>query len=733
MDKIDAGRYSRFLIYLVAVVLLNIAGITFFLRADLTSSNVYSLSGASIKAVSGLSEPLTIKAFFSTNLPSPHNNTERYLHDLLEEYAIAGNRHFNYRFYNVSGEENDTSRQNRELAQSYGVHSVQIQNIDQDEVKFQKAFMGLVIIHGDIVETIPTITSTDGLEYQITHAINKMNNKISALLKLEDKISVKLFLSSSLRVVGPYMDIQGLAELPERINDIIARLNTKSYGKLAFIHLDPSVQTGAGSQASRYNILRMNWEEFRDRRGRTIAADTGYAGIVVEHGNRNAKIQLIEVIRLPIFGTQYQLTDMEKLEDSISQTIEGVIDINEEIGYLADHGTLPIEGPPPTFGRAQQQNSLNNFNRLLSKEYSIKQVKLKEDGIPDGLSTMIIAGARENFTEYELYQIDQFLMKGGNLAIFADSFNEVSPQNQQGMMGQFQRPAWLPVRTGLEKLLDTYGLHVRNSIVLDENSYKQKMPRQMGGGERAIYFAPIIKNEMINKEIKPLKNIKGLIMLNASPVEADSGKVKEHNLKAERLFSSSERSWEMKDRNNINPSFISPPREKDKFSSLPLAYTLEGSLPSYFAERPVPERTEPETVGKEGQETTEQNKSEKSGVDMTAIKSQPATIKKGRPAKIFLLGTSEILRDNVIDGEGKTPNAQFVMNIIDHLNNRDDIAVMRSKTQAFNPLKKIEPAARTAIKTANVAGLPVLVIIAGIVVWLKRSAKKRMIQKIFSR
>ncbi len=176
--KVDTGKYSKFLIYLVVIVLLNAAGITLFFRLDLTSNKIYSLSEASRKVVSTLSEPLTVKVFFNSNLPAPYNNVERYLHDLLEEYAVAGGRYFNYQFYNVSGKENDMSGENQALAKSYGVHPVQIQNIEQDEVKFQKAYMGMALIHGDIIEPIPTITSTDGLEYQITSSIRKMNNKI---------------------------------------------------------------------------------------------------------------------------------------------------------------------------------------------------------------------------------------------------------------------------------------------------------------------------------------------------------------------------------------------------------------------------------------------------------------------------------------------------------------------------------------------------------------------------
>ena len=167
-------KYIKFLVYLIIVVLVNIAGITLFFRLDLSANKLYSISDASKKVVSTLSEPLTIKVFFTKNLPAPHNNTERYLHDLLEEYAIHANRYFNYSFYDVSAEEGELSeekQENQRLANNYGIHPVQIQAIEKDEVKFQRAYMGLVVIHGDLIERIPTITTTEGLEYKLTTAI----------------------------------------------------------------------------------------------------------------------------------------------------------------------------------------------------------------------------------------------------------------------------------------------------------------------------------------------------------------------------------------------------------------------------------------------------------------------------------------------------------------------------------------------------------------------------------
>jgi len=205
--------------------------------------------------VATLSEPLTINVFFTRNLPPPHNQTERYLHDLLEEYAIHSNRFFNYRFYDVSPE-GDTGElgamENQKLAKSYGIYPVQIQAVEQDEVKFKKAYMGMVLIHGDLVERIPTITSTNGLEYKLTTTMQKLNNKISALLSLKDKVRITLFLSSSLKQVAQYMGLRELSEYPVKVEEIVTSLNKKAYGKLQYIYQDPSSDKDMESLRKRY-------------------------------------------------------------------------------------------------------------------------------------------------------------------------------------------------------------------------------------------------------------------------------------------------------------------------------------------------------------------------------------------------------------------------------------------------------------------------------------------------
>lgn len=742
------AKYVKFLIYLAVVILINVVGMTLFFRLDLTRNGSYSISAASKRVVSTLSEPLTVNVFFTRNLPAPHNNTERYLHDLLEEYAINANKYFNYRFYDVSPEAEGITKgakTNRELANSYGIHPVQIQAIEKDEVKFKKAYMGLVLIHGDMIERIPTITSTSGLEYQLTTAIQKLNNKISALLRLKDKVRINLVMSSSLKRVAPLMGLNELPDYPDRLKEIIKQLNRKNYGKLEYSYTDPAANPDILENLKEYNLMSLKWPEIPKR---NIPAGNGTIGLVMSYGEKVRTIPILKVLRIPIIGTQYNLAKIDELEEMLNENLETLIDINEALGYLADHGTLSTSAPRPMMGQ-QNPDVLTSFPALMSKNYSLKTVNLKDESIPPSIKCLIIARPTEPFTDYELYQIDQALMRGTNLAIFLDAFREIMPQNQQSFRFQ-QGPAYIPLNTGLEKLLDHYGIRVKKSIVMDENCHKQRLPQRMGGGERAIYFAPIIKNKNISKHLDFMKNIKGLIAVKISPLELDAQRISEIEITGHRLFASSEKSWEMSKQINLNPMFISPPPSGQKRESFPLAYLLEGRFPSYFKGKPMPEKAsekeDPDKTGKEGDkdpkktesdppaESTDKEKSDKEKkIDLSKIEGVGGFIEKGAPGKIFLMASTEMLKDNILGEEGTSPNDMLILNVIDALNGRAETAVMRSKEQRFNPLTDSTPFAKMFIKAFNIAGLPVLMILFGFFVWLRRVSRKKQIQMMFQK
>ncbi len=162
---------SRAALLLIAAILVvvNVIGINWFARVDMTDDNVYSLSDASIDLVRSLDDPVTIKAFFTKDLPAPYSSNRRFLQDKLDEYRAFGGSNIQYDFVDPSD-----SDELRAEAERYRIPAVQIQVVENDNLQIKNAYMGLAIQYQDEREVIGVVQELSNLEYDITTAIRKM-------------------------------------------------------------------------------------------------------------------------------------------------------------------------------------------------------------------------------------------------------------------------------------------------------------------------------------------------------------------------------------------------------------------------------------------------------------------------------------------------------------------------------------------------------------------------------
>ena len=277
--------------------------------------------------------------------------------------------------------------------------------------------------------------------------------------------------------------------------------------------------------------------------------------------------------------------------------METMIGINQEIGYLAGHGSPGLMPDRMAMMQGQSQNTLNIFNQLISTRYSINSIDLKINEIPEGLKSFVIAGPVEKFSDYELFKIDQALMKGTNIAFFTDTIEEKMPQ-QQGAFGG--GPQYKKLNTGIEKLLLHYGVKADQAYLLDKNCFEQTRPKEQGGGEQKIYFIPMIDQEDINNSVLYMHNIKGLATMRISPLEIVEKNIDKNKIKISKLFSSSDQAWLMKDNINLNPLMMMPPDSEKDMKSYPLAYMLEGEFTSFFKGKEIPTKEiEKENINEE--------------------------------------------------------------------------------------------------------------------------------------
>ena len=105
-----ADRATYGLAILGIVVLVNILGVAWFVRFDLTEDGLYSLSEASRTTVAHLDDPVSIRAYFTDDLPAPYSSRARYVQDLLDEYATYSRGMLRYQFIDPVQEETEEDK-----------------------------------------------------------------------------------------------------------------------------------------------------------------------------------------------------------------------------------------------------------------------------------------------------------------------------------------------------------------------------------------------------------------------------------------------------------------------------------------------------------------------------------------------------------------------------------------------------------------------------------------------
>lgn len=724
-------KYIKFVLYLIIVVLVNLIAFSSFQRWDLTRNDVYSLSDVSQTALTELTDPLTINVFFSANLPAPYNGIETYLKDLMAEYALTANRYFKYNFYNVTAQEGELSeeaRENQLLAANYGIEPVQIQAVENDEVKFQRVFMGLVVVYGDQIIKIDPVSTTDGLEYRLTSAILKLSRKINTLATLDNKIHIDFYLSPNIKDVAQVLRIE-----PKQFDDVVTdlermmtKLNAMSFNKLEYTYHELHNTQRDLEIAEKYDILVMEWPAIPQL---NIKEDFGIIGLSIRYKDTQVALPVLNMVEVPNYGMAYFLTDGYALEMEISAAIDSVTQVNDAVGYLADHGN-PLHQSLGQPGMPEPDDSIMTFGDLVNQNYHLKDVFMNKPGAMQGTQTMIIVKPTRPFTDYELFQLDQYLMQGNSLMLVTDQFIDVANLEPPMNPMMRNRPMFMPRQTGLEKLLAHYaGVTVDDAVILDKNCWRQPLPAEMGGGDRPIYMAPMLKQDRINNTPAYMHNLPALVFLKVSPITVDLEYAATQGVKVTELLRSSDESWLLRNVIDFNPSNIPGPAEDQQYTSYPFSYMLEGEFVSYFADKEIPVDQRPEEqpqIDEEGNPTVPE---EEAGPD---IKVRDNFTAKGKPGKIFILTSSDALANNILDPEAQTPNAIFILNVLDYLNGQEEMAVMRSKTQAITLLDSSGAKTKTFAKYFNIAVVPILVIVAGIVVWFWRKNRQRSIRARFA-
>ncbi|MCR5622007.1 MAG: GldG family protein [Treponema sp.] len=683
-------------LFIIAIILLNLVASRAFLRWDLTKSKSYSLSPASKELVRTVEEPLDIKVFFSRNLPSPYSTVYQYVTDILSEYKGASKGRLTYELYDMEDSENQA------LARKYGISQVQIQEIADNEVGFKSAYMGMAFSYADQMEKLDGLTDTDGLEYKISQTIGKIISNTNALSGLADDVTVTLYRSKKLSEFG----ISGFDEMDKMVQDAFGTVNAKFQNRMSFSIQDPAPEE-AESLSQRYGIQVVEW---KDDRGGT---ERGSLGLVVEAGDkfRTVPLQMVSMI------FAYAVSGLDDLEENLTASVKALASKSAKIAYVTNHGELAL---------ADAQNGAANFAGLVNGSYTLEDLDLSKKDIPGGVQTLMINGPKTAFSEGELYKVDQFLMRGGNLMLFLDPFDAQS----NPYTGETN---YVKIETGLERLLAKYGIKAESAYVLDEDCYTQSTQQY---GNLKFYYAPVLSDKSLNQKNAISANLGYVIFLMPGAIDTSEAAAKADE-KVTVLASSSPKSWTMADNVMLSPFTVSPPADKSGMKSYEMAVLVEGKFESAFDSKPAEPVAATDGGSTDGAVATDGAALPQGGAAADATSSADGSVslsgenhtpKSLQEGKILLIPTSYVTSPQILQADSDAPVAKLLQNAVDYMNGNGDLCSMRTKGLSLSTLRLSSGPLVYFAKYFNIIGLAVIVALIGLFALLSRGAHRKEIR-----
>ncbi|MBX7124219.1 MAG: GldG family protein [Cyclobacteriaceae bacterium] len=162
---------------ILIIVAVNLVGHEFHLRLDFTEDQEYTLSDATGNILEELEDPVTVKAYFSQNMPPDIARTRQDFQEMLIEYANRSDGKVVYEFINPNASDADEKE-----AINNGVQPVMINVREKDQMKQQKAFLGAVLTYDGKQEVIPFVHPGAAMEYALSTAIKKLSVKERPLI-----------------------------------------------------------------------------------------------------------------------------------------------------------------------------------------------------------------------------------------------------------------------------------------------------------------------------------------------------------------------------------------------------------------------------------------------------------------------------------------------------------------------------------------------------------------------
>ncbi|WP_025898343.1 Gldg family protein [Sneathiella glossodoripedis] len=645
------------------------------LRVDMTEGNIYSLSDASKTVLDQARQPLLIRGYFTAQTHPLLSPLVPRLRDLLREYEIAASDNVRVEFIDPL----EDPKLEAEASNKFDIKPVTFQSSNKYEASVVNSYFNIVIQYGDQHETlgfrdlidVKARSETDltvdlrNPEFDITQAIKKVIQQYEGggdvLAKLDRPVTLQAYISDNSKLPT------SLAEFVSVVEEVSAEFKTASEGLFLFNRQDPDANEGKLAKRLREELgLRPLQAGLFD--------DNSFWFTLVLRGTDD----MLYRVPLP------QSLDKEGLESAIKTGLQRYAS-----GYLK---TVALHAPKVNPQMARYGMGGQTFYSLragLDENVKVIDANLSSGKVPDDADFLLIASPKD-LTDKELFAIDQFLMKGGSVAIAASPY-EV---NTKGALSVDE------VNTGLEDWLEHHGLSLDKGMIVDSRSSPFPVPveRSLGGIPvqqiNLVAYPPFVdvRAEGLNKDSLITSGLSQVTLSWASPVSVDTDKNSERSFKT--LLRSSDQAWLMEDPKvqpdyNLHDDFGF--EQIGEASVHDLGILVEGEFTSFFAGKEHPLVFSEKEQEKPAADDDSKSTDETNFVDSTIIE------RSTDAARIFLIGSDSFLSDEVLELMGNSLRSgyfkpiELVENVVDYSLGDRTLMEIRSRGQFSRTLAPIAP------------------------------------------
>lgn len=407
-----------------------------------------------------------------------------------------------------------------------------------------------------------------------------------------------------------------------------------------------------------------------------------YMGISIGY---SGKEEILPVVRSTA-NLEYELT---------STILKVTTKEAKTVGFLTGHNEFDINA-----------QSYQQFRELLDKnakgQYNLTSVSLQDGKAVDPtVATLVIAGAKQPLTEREKYEIDQFIMRGGRVIFLVDAIL-LQPGTLQGT----------PLSTGLNDLLEHYGAKLGNNLLIDRRFHDTAQFRQgfVTVFQPYHYFVKIMKPNF-SKEHTVTNQLEALTLPWTSSVEP----VAKEGITITPLAKTSEFGQSIQGYYNLMPDSQIPDAELKAYT---VALALEGKFKSFYADKEIPPAATASAA--------EQAANGETPIP-TPKKEARTTKTEGEQTQIVVVGTAQFLAQLRPDG------INFFLNTVDWLTLGDALIGIRSHVITDRPLREASDIEKNLIKYMCTIGIPLLVVMFGLIRYFLKRRAKRLVEAFSTR